>query len=216
MSIWIDTAGTVVEDHQPYVDADGTTYTAQFPKAEIADLTQVIEVERPNTDPAAYTVDGQARGGVFISLGEDGREWTVQTVKGKPTQVWITEARPDITLDEAKAIKKVALTGSYATACASPVSYTTIGKVAKAYQADAGSVAILQQTLAGLSGIQATPAGFWWLSDDNTQVPFAYADLQGLAAAMLSQGWTAFQRLQTLKAEVAAASTVTAVQAVEW
>ncbi|WP_407945730.1 DUF4376 domain-containing protein [Paraburkholderia elongata] len=59
-------------------------------------------------------------------------------------------------------------------------------------------------------------AGFYWKSSDNTEVPFALADLKGLYAAMLAQGWAAFQKLQTFKAQVSTATTVIAVQAVVW
>lgn len=119
-------------------------------------------------------------------------------------------------LATAKAAKVSELTVAYVAACAQPVTFTTSAQVTKTFQADAGSVAVLQQTLAGLSGAQATPPGFWWLSEDNAQVPFIFADLQGLAAAMLDQGWEAFQTLQARKAAVRDAVTVAAVAAVKW
>jgi hypothetical protein len=115
------------------------------------------------------------------------------------------------TLPEAKATKITQLTQSYNTAIQQPVSY-----MSTTFQADAGSVANVQATLAGLSKAGATPTGFYWVSADNTQVPFSYADIQGLAAAMLSQGWSAFAHLQAQKAIVNASSTVSAVQGVVW
>jgi len=123
---------------------------------------------------------------------------------------------PPQTLADAQVQQIAILLAAYAADCAQPVSFTTAGKVTKTFQADPGSVQVLQQTLAGLSAAQATPAGFYWVAADNTQVPFSFADLQGLAAAMLAQGWTAFQHLQTLKAEVNAATTIAAAQAVTW
>lgn len=119
-------------------------------------------------------------------------------------------------LTQAQSSQVDVLAQAYAAAIAQPVSYTTKAGVAKTYQADPGSVSNLQNTLLGLQAAQATPTGFYWVAADNTQVPFTYADLQALAAAMLAQGWAAFQKLQTLKAQVAAATTVTAVQAVTW
>lgn len=118
-------------------------------------------------------------------------------------------------LTAAKAAKVDALTAAYAAACAQPVSLS-VGGMTKTYQADADSAKVIQQTLIGFSAVQATPQGFWWLSSDNTQVPFGYGDLQALAAAMLSQGWDAFQRLQDRKARVRAAESVAEVLAVEW
>jgi hypothetical protein len=43
-----------------------------------------------------------------------------------------------------------------------------------------------------------------------------FAQLQGLAAAMLAQGWAAFQNLQTRKTAVRSATTVTQVQTIIW
>lgn len=128
----------------------------------------------------------------------------------------VPPAPPVPTLAEAQAAQVQTLTASYEAAIAAPVSCTSKAGVAKTYQADPASVSNLQNTLLGLQAAQATPTGFYWVAADNTQVLFTYADLQALAAAMLAQGWAAFQKLQTLKAEVAAATTVTAVQAVTW
>jgi hypothetical protein len=47
-------------------------------------------------------------------------------------------------------------------------------------------------------------------------VQMTYAQLQGLAAAMLAQRWAAFQNLKTRKNSVRAATTVADVQAVIW
>jgi Domain of unknown function (DUF4376) len=108
------------------------------------------------------------------------------------------------------------LQAAYDAAIVVPVAYTSRAGVAKTYQADPASVANLQAALAGLGAAGATPTGFYWVAADNTQVPFTFADLQGLAAAMLAQGWAAFQHLQTQKAAVRAAATVADVQAVVW
>lgn len=120
------------------------------------------------------------------------------------------------TLDQAQASQIAALTADYAAAIAQPVSYTSKAGVVKTYQADPDSTNKLVQMLLACSGAQATPAGFYWLSADNVQVPFEYADLQGLAAAMGAQGFPAFAHLQTLKAEVRAASDSAAVAAIVW
>lgn len=118
------------------------------------------------------------------------------------------------TLAQAQDAQRVLLESAYAAAASAPVSVTTAGKVTASFQADAGSVANVQATLLGLSATQATPTGFFWVAADNSQVPFTYADIQGLAAAMLAQGWASFKRLQVAKAAVRAATTVAAVQAV--
>lgn len=119
-------------------------------------------------------------------------------------------------LAQAQAAQIQTLNAAYQAAIVAPVSYTSKGGVTKAYQADAASVANLSQMLLAFAASQAVPAGFYWVSLDNTQVPFTYADMQGLAAAFGTQGAAAFQQLQSLKAQVNAATTVSSVQAVVW
>jgi hypothetical protein len=119
-------------------------------------------------------------------------------------------------LAQAQQAQLTTLTAAYQAAIAQPVSYTSKGGITKTYQADPQSLSNLQNTLLGLQTAGATPSGFYWVAADNAQVPFIYADLQGLAAALLAPGWAAFQKLQTLKAEVNTATTVSAVQAVVW
>ena len=108
------------------------------------------------------------------------------------------------------------LAAGYANAIVQPVSYTSVAGVVKTYQADKQSRDNLgDMTLAYLKAA-VTPTGFYWLATDNTQVPFTFADLQQLAAVMGVPGWTAFQNLQTKKASVMAATTVSAVQLIVW
>jgi len=119
-------------------------------------------------------------------------------------------------LAQAQVAQIATLKQSYGAAIQQPVSYTSKGGVTKTYQADPQSVANLQNMLLAFQAAGAAPTGFYWVSLDNTQVPFTYADLQGLAAVMGEQGAAAFQHLQTLKAEVTAAASVSAVQAITW
>ena len=95
----------------------------------------------------------------------------------------------------------LSLVDGYAQAIALPVTITTHAGVAKAYQADADSRQKVHDMLAAYSPAGALPADFYWVATDNTQVPFVLADLQELAAALGAQGWAAFQKLQTLKAQ---------------
>ena len=120
------------------------------------------------------------------------------------------------TLAQAQSQQLGMLATAYATAVVQPVSYTSKGGVTKSYQADATSQANVQAALVGYTPVGAVPAGFYWVASDNTQVPFTLADIQGLASAMLAQGWSAFQHLQAQKAAILAASSVAAVQAVTW
>jgi phage major head subunit gpT-like protein len=123
---------------------------------------------------------------------------------------------PPLTLAQAQADQIALMYTSYATAIAQPVAYTSKAGVAKTYQADTASQTVLMQATQGYGIAGATPTGFYWVAADNTQVPFTLADLQGLYGAMLAQGWTAFQNLQSKKTAINAATTVKAAQAVTW
>lgn len=119
-------------------------------------------------------------------------------------------------LADAQATQISALYAAYNTAIAGGVTYTSKGGIAKAYQSDTGSINDVLQMQAAFQAAGAMPAGFYWVATDNTQVPFTYADVQGLANAMGLLGVSSFAQLQTLKAQVKAATTVAAVQAIVW
>ena len=112
--------------------------------------------------------------------------------------------------------KTPGLVDAYNAAITQAVSFTTAAGTTKTFQADPGSVSNLQAAIAGCTAAGTTPSGFYWVAADNTQVPFAYADLHGLAAAMFGQGAIAFQHLQSLKAAVNSATTVSDVNAIGW
>lgn len=131
----------------------------------------------------------------------------------KLTDAQVAAARAP-SLAQEQAAQAAAMALAYQAAISAPVSFTTSGKVAKTYQADAQSRQNLSDMIAACAGAGATPAGFYWVAADNTQVPFTYADLQGLAAAIGAQGWASFQRLQAANAAIAAATSVSAAQAV--
>ena len=84
--------------------------------------------------------------------------------------------------------------------------------MATTFQADEASQSVLTKVL--VAG--AVPTEFAWLDANNMPVNMTYAQLQGLAVAMLAQGQAAFVKLQTLKSQVRAATTVTKAQAVVW
>lgn len=124
-------------------------------------------------------------------------------------------------LDWTKAQQITLLSAAYMNDIAQSVSYTTAAVapavgITKTYQADSQSVYDLQAAISGCMATQATPMGFYWVAFDNTQVPFGFVDLQGLAAAIFMQAAVAFQHLQTQKASVNSAATEAAVQAIVW
>lgn len=102
----------------------------------------------------------------------------------------------------AQAIQVSTLQVAYNAAVQANVSYTSKGNITETYQANPQSVQNLQNTILGFQAAGVVPTGFYWVAADNTQVPFTYADLQGLAAVMVASGWANFQTLQTKKAQI--------------
>lgn len=131
------------------------------------------------------------------------------TALGEPAQNLAVSLPAAVQLSKDQAAQVDVLTSAYYHAIQQPVSY-----LSTTFQADAASQDRLNKALVALNG-QAL-AGFYWVDVNNTQVPMTYAQLQGMAAAMMEQGWAAFQRLQEKKAAVRAATTLEAVQAVAW
>jgi len=125
-------------------------------------------------------------------------------------------SNPPPTLAQARAAQVAELTAAYNAAVQASVSFTAEGGVTKTFQTDSNSRDLLSFAVAGYSAQQAVPAGFYWKSEDNAQVPFTLADLNGLLAAVLAQDWAGFQQLTTLKTQVAAAMTVADVEAIVW
>jgi len=119
-------------------------------------------------------------------------------------------------LAQAQAAQIAMLYQAYQQAIQQPVTYTSKGGVTKTYQADAGSRGKLQDVMLSFDATQTVPPGFYWVSLDNTKVPFTYSDLQGLAQAFGTLSTAAFQHFQTQKDAVKAATTVSEVQAITW
>lgn len=80
------------------------------------------------------------------------------------------------------------------------------------FQADDASQTVLTKVLVAGS----VPEGFFWLDANNVQVPMSYAQLQGLAGAILVRAQAAFIKLQQLKATVRSAASVDEVHSVVW
>jgi len=187
---------------------DSANLLTIFPQTAMAKQGYTLVDVAPSTPPT------------FDPITQSVTEGTPSLVSGVWTQTWtvttLDAATQAANLAAAKVAKIAGLANNYATAIAQAVSYTSAVGVVQTYQADPGSISNLQAAIAGCSKAQATPVGFYWVAADNTQVPFSFADLQGLAAVMFGQGAVAFQHLQTLKAEVTAATTSAGIAAIVW
>ena len=130
---------------------------------------------------------------------------------------WATLSYVDArTLSQVQADQIGALAAAYTVAIGQSVPYVSKAATAQTFQADPESIANVANMQLAFAAAAAVPAGFYWVAVDNTQVPFTYADVQGLAAAMGAQGFTAFARLQLRKAAVRAATTQALALAVVW
>lgn len=112
--------------------------------------------------------------------------------------------------------QSILLRQSYASANAADISFTDSAGVTDTYQCGPASILNLQNCLSAFRAAAAVPSGFYWRSSTNNNNPFSYADLVGLATAAANRGFTNFAQLQTLLAEIQAATTVADVQAVVW
>ena len=121
-----------------------------------------------------------------------------------------------IPLVDVQAAQSSVIDQAYAATVTADIAFTTSAGVAATFQADADSQQVLSVSVQGYDMAGEVPSGFFWKATDNSQVAFTLADLKGLYQAMLARGWTAFQKRTTLKAEIAAATTVAAVQAITW
>jgi hypothetical protein len=119
-------------------------------------------------------------------------------------------------LAAARATQKAVVDEAYAAAVQADVTFTTAAGVSCSFQADANSQDVVLKATQGYRIAGATPSGFYWKAADNSQVSFTLADLEGLYTTILAQGWAAFQKRTTLKAEIDSATTDDAVRALTW
>lgn len=110
----------------------------------------------------------------------------------------------------------VLISNAYISAIETDISYTSVGGVTTDFQADAAAQQNLIRTLLAYTVTKQVPSGFYWVASNNTQVPFTFTDLQNLARDMTNRGWEAFTKLQELKSQITAATTITGVQAITW
>ena len=139
--------------------------------------------------------------------------WAVQNIPAPP-------APPAPTLSEAQAAQIATLQADYSAAISQAVNFTNAAGVASTYPAG-NTVALNGRTaMQNLAYVLDAGAPAWtlgkWLDTRNIAQTFTFADLQGLAAAMEAQETVDWTGLVAKVAEVQAATTVAAVQAITW
>ncbi len=128
-------------------------------------------------------------------------------------------AAPDAAqlLSDAQEMQKSSVTSAYKKLKYADISFTTAAGVAADFQADESSRTAIKSAIAVyVDGGIALPDGYYWQAADNSQPAFTAADLSGLLAAIVARDWVDFQKLQALKTEIAAATTIEAVQENTW
>lgn len=169
-----------------------------------ATLVDVADSAKPDYDPTAQSLT----------------EGTPAVIDGVWTQTWVVSAlsaeKDAAALLAAQNAKIALLAQTYAQAITQDVSYTTSAGVTKTFQADPVAQNYILLTTTGYALIGSTPDGFYWVSSDNTRVPFTLTDLKGLYGAVLTQGAIAFQRVQDRKVSVRAATNQAEIDAVVW
>jgi hypothetical protein len=125
------------------------------------------------------------------------------------TEITLTDYEALIapTLDELKAKKISELTQAYNTEIEADIAYMNT-----TFQADKYSQDMISKVLA----VGSVPTGLYWVDTINNQVAMTYADLQGLAGAMLARGQVVFDKLQGLKAQVRSAVNETELNSIGW
>lgn len=152
----------------------------------------------------AWSLQPDYRGSVWYD--QAGNSVEISNI-GQPDKSLSLTLPPAIALANAQAARCNELTGAYNAEIQKNVAY-----MGTEFQADDASQVVLTKVL--IAG--SVPEGFFWLDVHNVQIPMTYAQLQGMAGAILVQGQTAFIKLQQLKSQVRAATTESDAQAVIW
>lgn len=119
-------------------------------------------------------------------------------------------------LATAQTTQTALLNAAYQAAIIAPVSYTTAAGTTAVFNQTETAKANLQDALLASEKASAWSLNVWQAASGAIVTPFIYVDLQGLAAAMEAVDAPDYQTLIGLLAQVAAATTVEAVQAVVW
>lgn len=119
-----------------------------------------------------------------------------------------------VLLTRAVTVQKRAIDRSYNQAVAQAITFTTEANVTSTFDADSASRTAVAQAAQSYTILGATPPGFYWKSENGTQVPFTLRDLQGLNEAMASRVWYLFQQRTALKTKLSGAKTLADAQAV--
>lgn len=130
----------------------------------------------------------------------------------QPSQEQIQTTLDSIQLEGYKRLQATVIEASYQNATYN----TAIGYMGTTWWTDQNSQSMLMGALVVFGATNSVPEGFQWWDATNTGVPMTLQELQGLSAAILTRVNTNFVKRKTLLANITAATTVAAVQAIIW
>lgn len=172
-----------------------------------AQLQKVIATIYPTvtaSGPSTYTVTVDSTGNATITL------WN-NALGVEPTTAQLTAGLTAMQLTAAQQSQILLLEEGY-----EAVTYTPVSYMGTTFPCTANAIALMQGVLLQGSTPQGLPTGFSWYNSENQPVAMTLAQVQGLANLFFANVNTAYNQLQTLSAQVMAATTVTAVQAITW
>jgi hypothetical protein len=199
--------GAYLETGDVAIDVLGTEH---YPKN--ATLTPIPKVEAGkiavfNIETGVWTNVPDHRNETFYNL--EGEEVVIYELGGEK-DLYATPPAPTLETVKAKAV--IELTLRHTIAIKLDINFTTKAGIVKDYQTgkatlDSLSIALVTNPL---------PDNFYWVSLDNTKVPFTLEDLQGLYNTIYDRNWALFQKLQDLKQQVRDESNILNVPKIVW
>lgn len=171
-----------------------------------SELVSSIQALYPNAlRNSGYTVSVDSSGNATIAL------WA-NSIGSQPTTAQLTAALATLQLTQAQTAQVAVIEAAFQVAAyETPVSY-----LGNTYWCDSQSQFMLLGAAFGYGLAGAVPSGFTWWSSTGVAVPFTLSQLQGLATTVLGAFQQNFSKRKALLAQIAAATSVTAVQAVVW
>jgi len=162
---------------------------------------------------AFLVLDGDAQTALCLGNGY-GYTFNAPTIADGYGTLVIVPSDPDHYLSVIKNNQCALIDASYIAALSADIEFATAAGVTETYQADQQSLNTMMQTIIGSGGSLIN--GFVWGASDNTQVPFTFADLQGLANAIYMRGNGFYFHRQTKKAAIRACLSVEDVNLISW
>ena len=157
-----------------------------------------------NTDGSADMIRGlhDDMGGAALSLAAWPQGMTLLTA------AQITAATAP-TLAQAQVTQSALIVTDYYAASGAPIAY-----MGTTFQAGPPSQSLIAAVITASNG--TLPTGFAWYDINNAPVAMTFVQLQGLAGEILLRGQPLYAHMQTQKAAIMAATTVTQVLAIAW